>query len=87
MGDMQIAARLAEPFGSFPQIIADNAAALGNGIALRDDDGDGESERVTVPTSEAIEAIAAIRLMKAGRRKSSARAVIASGIAMKGVER
>ena len=27
---------------------------------LRDDDGDGESERVTVPTSEAIEAIAAI---------------------------
>ncbi len=38
MGDIQIAAKLAEPFGSFPQIIADNATALGSKPALKDDE-------------------------------------------------
>ena len=37
MGEIHSAA-LTEPFGSFSQIIADNAARLGNRIALRDDD-------------------------------------------------
>ncbi|MBO6768707.1 MAG: acyl--CoA ligase [Erythrobacter sp.] len=39
MGERQIAA-LAEPFGSFPHIIAANAAALGSQVAMRDDDGE-----------------------------------------------
>ena len=37
MGEIHSAA-LTEPFGSFSQIIADNAARLGDRIALRDDD-------------------------------------------------
>ncbi|MBX7494881.1 acyl--CoA ligase [Qipengyuania sp. 6B39] len=39
MGETQTAA-LTEPFGSFPQIIADNASALGDQVALRDDEGE-----------------------------------------------
>ncbi len=40
MGETDIAASLAEPFGNFPQVIADNAARLGDAVAMRDDDGE-----------------------------------------------
>jgi len=71
MGDMQIAARLAEPFGSFPQIIADNAAALGNGIALRDDDG----ELTWQQLGDRVERIAA-RLVEDGLERGQSVAIL-----------
>lgn len=39
MGDTTTAARLAEPFGNFSAILSANARALGDQVALRDDEG------------------------------------------------
>ena len=71
MGETQTAAMLAEPFGSFPQIIAHNAATLGDHPALRDDEG-----AVTwAELGERVERIAA-RLVEDGLERGQSVAIL-----------
>ncbi|AKM08556.1 class I adenylate-forming enzyme family protein [Pelagerythrobacter marensis] len=70
MGETHIAA-LTEPFGSFSQIIADNAARLGDRTALRDESGDiGWAE-----LNERVERIAA-RLIESGLQRGQSVAIL-----------
>ena len=71
MGDTQIAAKLAEPFGSYSQIIADNAAELGEKIAIRDDD----AEITWAQLGEKVERIAA-RLLEEGLERGQSVAIL-----------
>ncbi|MBV01782.1 MAG: 4-coumarate--CoA ligase, partial [Citromicrobium sp.] len=71
MGDTQIAAKLAEPFGSYSQIIADNAAELGEKIAIRDDD----AEITWAQFGEKVERIAA-RLLEEGLERGQSVAIL-----------
>ena len=70
MGEKQIAA-LAEPFGSFPHIIADNAAALGGQVAIRDD----EAELSWAELGDRVERIAA-RLVEDGLERGQSVAIL-----------
>ena len=65
MGETQRAA-LAETFGSFPHIIAANAAALDSQIAMRDDEG----ELSWAALGERVERIAARLVADIQRRVS-----------------
>jgi acyl-CoA synthetase (AMP-forming)/AMP-acid ligase II len=71
MGETQTAAKLAEPFGSFPAIIADNAAALGDQVALRDDEGALSWEQL----GDRVERIAA-RLKEDGLERGQSVAIL-----------
>ena len=71
MGDTQIAAKLAEPFGSYSQIIADNAAELDEKIAIRDDD----AEITWAQLGEKVERIAA-RLLEEGLERGQSVAIL-----------
>ena len=70
MGETQRAA-LAETFGSFPHIIAANAAALDSQIAMRDDEG----ELSWAALGERVERIAA-RLVADGLERGQAVAIL-----------
>lgn len=71
MGETQTAARLAEPFGRFPAIIAANAAALGDQPAMRDDDG----EITWTQLGDRVERIAA-RLKEDGLTRGQSVAIL-----------
>lgn len=71
MGETDIAASLAEPFGSFPQLIADNAARLGDAIAMRDDEG----ELSWAGLGDRVERIAA-RLVEDGLERGQSVAIL-----------
>ncbi len=70
MGETQRAA-LAETFGSFPHIIAANAAALDSQIAMRDDEG----ELSWAALGDRVERIAA-RLVADGLERGQAVAIL-----------
>ena len=70
MGETQTAA-LTEPFGSFPQIIAANAASLGKKIALRDDEGEIDWAEL----GDRVERIAA-RLLEDGLSRGQSVAIL-----------
>ncbi|MBX7481913.1 class I adenylate-forming enzyme family protein [Qipengyuania qiaonensis] len=71
MGDTQIVAKLSEPFGSFPQIIAENAAAQSNRFAMRDD----ASEVTWAELGDLVERIAA-RLVEDGLERGQSVAIL-----------
>ncbi|MFA6220637.1 MAG: class I adenylate-forming enzyme family protein [Erythrobacter sp.] len=71
MGETQTAALLAEPFGDFSAILAANAAALGDRIAMRDDTG----EIGWAQLGERVERIAA-RLVEDGLQRGQAVAIL-----------
>ncbi|QPC98961.1 class I adenylate-forming enzyme family protein [Qipengyuania soli] len=71
MGETQTAALLAEPFGNFPAIIALNASALGDQIAMRDDEG----QLTWAELGERVERIAA-RLLEDGLQRGQSVAIL-----------
>ncbi len=71
MNDAPLSALLAEPFGSFPAIIAANAAALGDQPALRDD----ETEIGWAALGDRVERIAA-RLIADGLTRGQSVAIL-----------
>ena len=71
MGETQTAAWLAEPFGSFPAIIAANAATLGDRPAMRDDEG----EITWAQLGDRVERIAA-RLKEDGLERGQSVAIL-----------
>ena len=70
MGETQIVA-LTEPFGSFPHIIAENAAALGGQVGIRDD----EAELSWAELGDRVERIAA-RLVEDGLERGQSVAIL-----------
>ena len=71
MSPQDIAARLAEPFGNFPQVIADWAAVQPDKIALRDE----QAELTWGELGERVERIAA-RLLETGLERGQSVAIL-----------
>ncbi len=71
MGETNTAALLAESFGSFPAIIARNAATLGDSVAIRDDDGEVSWSEL----GDRVERLAA-RLIEAGLARGQSVAIL-----------